>query len=56
MEYNLLINIDSQQKEIAHLDANKIKVFIRVPINLQHKNNQIIKPFGEKIKGYIDKL
>ena len=56
IEHNLLINIDGYYKDITHLDANKIRVLVRVPINLQLKNNQIVKLIDEKIKGYLDKL
>ena len=55
-EHSLLININGQQNEIAHLDANKTRVLVRVPINLQYKNDQIVDIFNEKIKEYIDKL
>ena len=51
MEHSLLININSQQNEIAHLDVNKTRVLVRVSINLQHKNDQIVNIFNEKIKG-----
>ena len=55
-EHYLLINVNSQQIEITHLNTNKIRVLVGVLINNKHKNDQIVQLFNRKIKGYIDKL
>ena len=56
MIHNLHINIAEYRREIIHLDADQTRVLVGVPINLHHKNNQIVELFNKKITGYIDRL
>ena len=52
----MYISIKGQQRKITYLNAKKRRVLVEVPINLQHKNDQIIKLFNRKIKEYVDKF
>ena len=54
--HRLHIMDNRHEKDITHLSANETRVLVGVPINLQHKNDQIICMFDNKIRGYIDKL
>jgi len=56
MTHKLHINIEEHQREIIHLDADQTRVLVGVPINLHHKNDQIVKLLNERIIGCIDRL
>ena len=56
IEYKLKITVEGYQQDITHLKADETQVLVGVPINLQHKNKQMLKLFSEKIESYISKL
>ena len=43
-------------KELTHLIADQIRTLVGVPINLHHRNDQIIELFDNKITKYESKL
>ena len=54
--HSLHASVDGEKKEISQLSADKRRVLVGVPINLMHKNDQLIRLHDEKIEGHIDKL
>ena len=54
--YKLHIDVSGQRKEITHLNADQTRTLVGVPINLHHRNNQIIELFDDKITKHESKL
>ena len=54
--HKLHIVENGQRKEIPHLQANKTRVLVGVPINPGHEEKQLATIYMEKTQGYIDKL
>ena len=54
--YKLHVVENGLKKEVPHLQANKTRVLVGVPINLCHEEEQIVTMFTEKTKNYADKL
>ena len=54
--HKLHIVEDGVRKEVPHLQANKTRVLVGVPINLCHEEAQIVTMFKEKSQIYIDRL
>ena len=54
--HKLHIDVSGQRKEITHLNADQTRTLVGVPINLHHRNNQIIELFNNKITKYESKL
>ena len=54
--HKLRIVENGQKKEMPHLQANKTRVLVGVPINPCHEEAQIVTMFTEKAKNCIDRL
>ena len=54
--HKLHIVENGYKKEIPHLQANKMRVLVGFPINLCHKETQIVSMFTEKTQTYAERL
>ena len=54
--HRLRMDVDGQQQEVAHLSTDQTRILLGAPINLQHKNEQIVQMFEEKIDACTGRL